>query len=81
MTFNQRYQQEDTWYGKAIVMGIFHTVMCQNEIRWSLKDTADYFECSIGLVSENIRLAKAIDNPKKDLLTCKSRVEALKKLE
>lgn len=80
MTFIERYDGEDTWYGKAIVMGIYHTVMTQKDKTWSLRDTAEYFECSIGLVSENIRLAKALDQPERGLLLCKSRVEALKKL-
>lgn len=81
MTFIERYDKEDTWYGKAIIMGIYHAAMTVTDKLWSLKDTAEYFECSIGLVSENIRLAKAIDNPKRNLMKCKSRAEALTKLE
>lgn len=80
MTFTERYQQEDTWYGKVLVMGIYHTVMCQKNKAWTLHDTAEEFNVSIGLVSENLKLARALDM-KTELINCKSRVEALRKLE
>lgn len=79
MTFLERYQGEDTWYGKVLVMGVYHTVMCQRDKTWTLHDTAKEFECSIGLVSENLKLYKRIDTDTK-LINCKSRVEALTKL-
>jgi len=79
MTFIERYNNEDTWYGKVLVMSIYHMVMCQKEKTWTLQDTASFFECSIGLVSENIRLAKKLDTDPK-FINNRSRVEALKKL-
>ncbi len=79
MTFMERYQQEETWYGKVLVMSIFHTVMCQKEKNWTLLDTAKSFEVSIGLVSENLKLARQLDTDPK-FIKHKSRANALEKL-
>lgn len=78
-TFLQRYHSETTWSGKAIVMEIFHLAMISQDKKWTISQTANDFECSIGLVSENLRLANAIHKDEK-LLTCSSRQEALRKL-
>jgi len=80
MTFIERYKKEETWYGKAIIMGIYHTVMCQKNKDWALIDTANDFQVSIGLVSENIRLALALDKDK-NLINCKTRQIALEKIK
>ena len=78
MTFKQRYDTETTWHGKVTVMEIYHLAMCQRVRGWTITLTAEHFECSIGLVSENLRLAELIHtNPK--ILKCESRQEALKK--
>jgi len=80
VTFIEKYQNESTWYGKILIMGIYHTVMCQKYPKeWTLHHTANDFGVSIGLTSENIRLAVALDtNP--GLINCKSRADALDKL-
>jgi hypothetical protein len=78
MTFKARYNAETTWHGKVTVMEIYHLAMCQREKGWTITKTAEHFECSIGLVSENLRLAQAIHTSEK-LLQCESRQEALKK--
>lgn len=79
MTFIERYQQEKTWHGKATVMSLYHMAMCHREKDWTIKLTAEHFNVSIGLVSENLRLANAIHANSK-ILKCESRQEALKKL-
>lgn len=79
MTFIERYQSEDTWYGKVLIMGIYHTVMSQKDKGWTLHHTANDFRVSVGLVSENIRLALALDTNKK-LINCKTRQDALRKI-
>lgn len=79
MTFKQRYDSSGLWYDKVLIMSIYHTIACHTQLHWKISDTAAAFEVSIGLVSENLRLADAIDaNPK--LFRTETRVEALKKL-
>jgi hypothetical protein len=60
-------------------MEIFHLAMTCKFQRWTISKTAQEFDVSIGLVSENLRLAQAIHSNEK-LLKCGSRVEALKKM-
>lgn len=78
MTFKDRYNNEATWHGKVTVMEIYHLAMCQRIKGWTITLTAEHFEVSIGLVSENLRLANIIHiDPK--ILKCESRQEALRK--
>lgn len=79
MTFLERYHQEQTWHGKAMIMEIYHLVMVQRERKWTITKTAEHFRVSIGLVSENLRLAHAMHDDEK-IIKCESRQEALKKL-
>lgn len=79
MTFLERYNQEETWHGKAMIMEIYHLAMTHRAKDWTITKTATDFGCSIGLVSENLRLAYAIHN-NNSLLKCESRQAALKKL-
>lgn len=60
MTFVERYKQESTWHGKVIVIELFHLAMSQRDKTWTLTKTAEAFNVSTGLVSENLRLADAI---------------------
>ena len=79
MTFKEKYEQETTWQGKMTVMEIYHLAMSANNPRWTITLTARDFNVSIGLVSENLRLAYSSHiNPK--ILECESRQEALKRL-
>jgi hypothetical protein len=61
-------------------MCLYHIAMTNRVKSWTIRNTAEIFEVSIGLVSENIRLSNALDtNPK--LEECSTRQEALSKLE
>ena len=80
MTFVEKYHIADNWHDKVLIMSLFHTVMSSSDDSWTLSKTAKEFEVSIGLVSENLKLALAIDkNPK--LLKIETRQDALKKLK
>jgi len=79
MTFTERYKQESTWQGKAIIMSLYHRAMTSKLSEWTITKTATEFECSIGLVSENIKLADAIDAGI-PIHNCNTRQEALTKL-
>jgi len=78
MTFQERYASESTWHGKVTVMEIYHLAMCMRVKGWTISLTAEEFGVSIGLVSENLRLAQSIHSDPK-ILKCESRQEALKK--
>ena len=79
MTFLERYQQEDTWHGRAMIMEIYHLAMRARSARWTISKTANHFNVSIGLVSENLRLAHAIhDDP--SIVKITTRQLALKKV-
>lgn len=79
MTFLERYKLETTWHGKVMVMEIYHLAMCARVKFWSISKTAEYFNCSIGLVSENLKLAHTLHN-NPSLMNSPNRQEALKKL-
>jgi hypothetical protein len=79
MTFTERYQQETTWHGRAMVMEIYHLAMSQITRVWTIRGTAQHFNVSVGLVSENLKLAHAI-HIDESILQCESRQEALKRL-
>lgn len=79
MTFLERYSKEDTWYGKVMIMEIYHLAMSQRHNDWTITNTAADFDVSVSLVSENLKIAKAM-HIREDIINCKSRVDALKKL-
>jgi hypothetical protein len=81
LTFKEKYNEPNlTWQQKAILIALYHTVMHERYSTWTLRDTAIHFEVSIGLVSENIKLAKYIDNLKygKKLMKLDTREKGLK---
>lgn len=58
-------------------MGLFHQGASLKDKSWTVKDTASYFEVSIGLASENLRLAQAIQKHEKMMLAA-NREDALR---
>lgn len=79
MKFHEKYHQESTWHGKAMIMEIYHLAMSNSDDGWTIKHTARDFGVSTGLVSENLRLAVAI-HKNESIMKCETRQEALKKL-
>lgn len=79
MTFKERYILETTWHGKAMIMEIYHLTMLSRVKTWTITKTAKHFGVSIGLVSENLRLAHAFHSDN-NLMQCESRQDALKRL-
>lgn len=79
MTFREKYIRVNAWHDKAMVMEIFHLAMSTRIKQWTITKTAEYFGVSIGLVSENLKLAGAL-HLNTELISCESRAEALKKL-
>lgn len=79
MTFPERYQKAQIWFEKVLVMEIYHLAMTHREPNWTLAKTAESFAVSMGLVSENLKLAQAIHTNDK-IMKCESRQDALRKL-
>lgn len=82
VTFKDKYNSMGmTWQEKAVLISLYHTVMCHKYSNWTITDTSQHFGVSIGLVSENIRLAREIDNGNVKLKECKTREEGLKLID
>lgn len=60
-------------------MEIFHMGSKMKDCRWTIGMTAEKFNVSIGLVSENLRLADALHRQPK-LMNIETRAEALSKI-
>lgn len=80
-TFQEKYAECKTWQEKSTLISLYHTLMLVKYSDWIIHDTALHFRVSVGLVSENIRLAKEIDNNNKKIIDAKTREEALKLLD
>jgi len=79
MTFREKFQSSSEWHERASIMSTYHYAMKIMETRWTIRKTAKYFRVSIGLTSENLRLANAVlDNG--DLIRVKTRQAALDRL-
>jgi hypothetical protein len=75
----EKYRNEDRWWGKVILIEVYHLTMLTANTEWTLSDTAKFFDVSVALVSENLKLAKAM-HVQKGIIHCKSRVEALRRV-
>lgn len=76
MNFQEKYDLCKTWQERVIVMRLFHTVMLHRQKDWSIKRFASLTGYSSALISENLRLAEALDKFPK-INTCLSRQQAL----
>lgn len=61
-------------------MEIYHLAVLTKFPDWTIAKTADVFNVSIGLVSENLKLALAMHTDH-NLHRCESRQQALKKVK
>jgi hypothetical protein len=80
MDYRKEYDETKEWHRKVCLIHLYHSHQLLHDKRWTLINTAVYFGVSIGLVSENIKLAKAIDT-RPELMKCDSRQKALNVLE
>lgn len=77
MNLKDRYHAAKTWYSKVVVMEIYHLSKTSQDKNWTVTKTAKYFDCSVGLTSENLRLAEAL-HKNTNLVLHASRHDALK---
>ena len=78
MTYREKFHRSSLWHEKVTVIELYHLKML-SQGKWNISDTANYFDVSLGLISENLKLAQAIHNDH-TILNCKSRQEALRHL-
>lgn len=73
------YTNTKSWVRKAIIMNLLHSDR-KLQGKWSITLSAQFFSVSIGLVSENLRLAKFFDS-RPELMKMESRQQALTAIE
>ena len=61
MTYKEQYNDHTTWQEKVVIMNLFHCLQVATKKRWRMADTASYFDVSLSLVSENLKLAEHLD--------------------
>lgn len=77
MTFTEAFHSARTWQRKVVLVSLFHNARLMKNKHWTLTNSAKYFNVSIGLISENLKLSELFEEVKH----CKSRNEALKRLK
>ena len=78
-TYKDKYKEAKTWRRKVIIMSLFHSVLRARKKNHSVRFLAKYFEVSVGLVSENLRITAASNY--KRLIRCTTRKRALELLK
>lgn len=78
MTYREKFHNITEWKHKVLIVELFHLLRLSKAPKWREEDTAKYFNVSIALVSENLRLARALKIGIID--GCTSRDKAIKLL-
>ena len=76
MNLREVYQREEIWHKKAIALETFHLFRSMQKKSWTVRDTAHELQCSVGYVSESLRLSAALHY--NEWLTAMSRNKALR---
>jgi hypothetical protein len=75
----ERFKNEKRWKDKCLLLEIIHIKMKQQKKLWRIRDTAKMLNLSVGLVSEDLQLArKLVDD--EEISKCESRNKAIKLL-
>lgn len=77
MTCKEAFHKTSDWKRRINLISYFHHARLAKNKNWKLTDSAKYFGCSIGLISESLNLSKHFDRVKQ----CHSRSEALRKMK
>lgn len=77
MTFRESYSLAKSWQRRVTLISLYHNAKLSRNKEWKLTDSANYFNCSIGLISESLTLSQNWDKIKE----CKSRNSAMKALK
>lgn len=80
MDILKKYNETSSWSEKIALMGVYHFNQLEINKKWTIRQTADQFKVSTGLVSENLHLA-ILFRTIPTLRECKTRKEALGKID
>lgn len=79
MTFLEALKQEKIWHKRALMINFYHNLMLLKKKNWNMRKTAKRLEISLGMVSESIKLAKAVvDNKEIEMMTRKNALQKIK---
>lgn len=80
--YKLKYLNEHNWQTKALIISLYHLLMCNKyPYAWNIQRTSIYFGISIGLVSEDLRIGKELNNGNSNVSEANTREEALKFIE
>lgn len=77
MTFHDAYRNTTDWKRRTYLVSMYHNSRLAHSKEWRLTDTAQYFQASIGAISEALNLNEHWD----EIKDCKSRNQALEKIK
>ncbi len=78
--FKKQFDDEPIWWRKVLITSLCHKHMLAKDRYWKMKDTGKLLGRVTSIISENLRIAEAIDNDPKFIGKCESRQKALNKL-
>jgi hypothetical protein len=61
LTLKEKHDEADTWQEKVLTINFYHCLMVAKKPKWGMRETAQYFQISLGQVSESILLAINIE--------------------
>lgn len=76
--YKEKFDNETDWRKKVLIVEFFHLLQLTKHPSWRVRDTAFVLNKSIGLISEDLMLAKAIQSG--EIEECTSRHKAIKLL-
>lgn len=65
MTAALKYKQCKTWRGRVRLIYLYHSIRLARDYKWTLAQTAKYFDISLGATSEALTLAMHLDKVRK----------------
>lgn len=72
--FVDKFNTTLSWKTKVKVVAFYHQLKVLQDKDWTIRKTANYFNVSIGLISENLLISKHLDKLDEK---CNSRNKAL----
>ena len=79
MTYKQKYYSCKTWHSKVLVMNLYFRLMNHIKGYFSVRAVAKYFGVSVGLTSENLKLAEKMDYKLRNFKTRKDALYFIRK--
>jgi len=81
ISFKEQFDGEKLWYKRVVIIELYYLAMRNKDKSWGVRETAKYFKISLGHVSENLKLAKALHKDPSLAERHKTRYKALAELK